>query len=72
MMRKTGAHCAVLGALAGFGLIDALAQDAQLGEVTVTSTTIDDLSPASVASRPASMKSAATRMTKWQLPDFHV
>ncbi|MDX9995444.1 MAG: TonB-dependent receptor plug domain-containing protein, partial [Rhodocyclaceae bacterium] len=42
MMKKTGAHCAVLGALAGFGLTDALAQDAQLGEVTVTSTTIDD------------------------------
>lgn len=42
MKRKMKARCALLSALTGLGALGAQAQEAQLGEVKVTSTTIDD------------------------------
>ena len=42
MKRKVNVRCALLSALTGLGALGAQAQEAQLGEVKVTSTTIDD------------------------------
>jgi iron complex outermembrane receptor protein len=42
MSKQNRMHCTLLGVLAGVGVANALAADTQLGEVTVTSTTIDD------------------------------